>query len=359
MCSVHCPDHPRELDTDEQGRTHCPFCKGLFLSEEGLLKLAPEALRKLTVEAREDAVVFKKPRNCPVCEKLMTPFRVGTVEQWVEKCPTCEHYWVDKQDLATLKMFARSEARQRAYSSLSDTEKKELASELAAAQVDPDRIELTTFQILLAALGVPVVSRTEGNRLAVVTWTIGVMLIVTFLAQKLDPDAFGMEQMAYVGGSGFNLALFSATFAHAGWLHLIGNLAFLFAFGDGCEQKWPWWMVFVAFSLGGALTLFIDGLFGTPGTLIVGASGGVSMLLGACVLLQPKAKVIYFVLRRIPVRVPMLVFGALELLYQLVMSMIGGSSGIAWVAHLAGMLLGIGLGLLTRAKLVPSPTPAV
>lgn len=151
-----------------------------------------------------------------------------------------------------------------------------------------------------------------------------------------------------------SLTLVSALFIHANWLHLLGNLVYLWVFGIKVERRiGPAGMLFV-FLVGGALSNVIVALrlpqLDTP---IIGASGAVSAVVGAYLGLFPGRKIglflplgLYLQFARVPA---LLVIGSwftLQLLYT-VFGPIDGA--VAWWTHLAGFALGLSFALIVRA----------
>jgi membrane associated rhomboid family serine protease len=74
---------------------------------------------------------------------------------------------------------------------------------------------------------------------------------------------------------------------------------------------------------------------------IGGASGAISLLVGASVILQPNARIVMLFFRRIPVRVPMLLFGVFQVGFQAVMALLN-FPGVGWYGHLSGLLIRLG-----------------
>jgi membrane associated rhomboid family serine protease len=152
--------------------------------------------------------------------------------------------------------------------------------------------------------------------------------------------------LGFRGSSPGVVSLFTAVVAHAGWLHLLGNVYFLVAFGDGVEQYLPRWLLVSAFFVLGAATLVAEAVWATPDALIVGASGGVAVMIGACAVLQPHATVVTRIaVIVVPVRIVWYV--AMEVALQGFFAW-RGVAGVAWVAHLAGFAFGAVLGLGAR-----------
>lgn len=320
--------------------------------------LAPGAVAQLAIEAREDAAAFARVRCCPECAAVMAPWRIGKLEAWLEKCTSCEKYFAEKQDLRTLEMIGKRQARERAVKTLSAKERQELATGLAQSVVtDAPAPDLSGLQLALMYVGIPSVTRVDGNKQPYATWGMALAVLLVFLLGQADEEGFGAFALAYDPVSGEAWRAFTATFAHFSWLHVIGNIGFLIAFGDGVEQRMPRWMLVLSF-VGAAplFTLLEAGITGTD-AVIGGASGAVAMVMGACVVLQPKAKVWFLLLKRFPLHVPMLAFGAFELVYQGVMAMIGVGS-VAWWAHLGGLVFGLAGGLVIRARHASSLGPS-
>lgn len=181
-------------------------------------------------------------------------------------------------------------------------------------------------------------------------------------------DALWMDWGALSGGIGHArdwlamlrdgsvLRLFTALFLHASWSHLIGNLVFLLIFGLPAERVMGPWRLLLLFLCGGAFANVVALLaIGAPDQVIIGASGAVSALIGAFLSLFPTAKLgvavpLGLFLQFVRVPAPVLI-GAWALL-QGVFAYIGPAFGkVAWSAHAAGFLFGIGYGLYVHAAI--------
>lgn len=151
------------------------------------------------------------------------------------------------------------------------------------------------------------------------------------------------------------LTLLSALFIHAGPLHLVGNLLFLLIFGLPSERIMGPWRYLLLFLAGGALAnLAAALLMGTPARAIIGASGGVSAVIGAYLALFPGARlgvVVPLGLWLEFIKVPAALLIGLWAVVQLAFTFVGPSFGaVAWWAHLAGF----GVGLLYALALRPA-----
>lgn len=142
------------------------------------------------------------------------------------------------------------------------------------------------------------------------------------------------------------LTLLTALFIHAGPVHLVGNLLFLLIFGLPSERTMGPWRFLLLFLAGGALAnLAAAVLMGTPARAIIGASGGVSAVIGAYLALFPRARlgvVVPLGLWLEFIKVPAALLIGLWATLQLIFTFTGPSFGaVAWWAHLAGFVVGL------------------
>ena len=150
------------------------------------------------------------------------------------------------------------------------------------------------------------------------------------------------------------LSLVSALFIHTSWLHLMGNMVYLWVFGMPLERRLGSLGVVLVFVLGGALAnLFVTMRLPELTSPIVGASGAVSAVVGAYLGLFPSRRIgmllplgLYLQFARVPA---VLVIGSWFTL-QLVYTVLGPITGVvAWWTHMAGFALGLIFALLVRA----------
>jgi membrane associated rhomboid family serine protease len=150
------------------------------------------------------------------------------------------------------------------------------------------------------------------------------------------------------------ISLISALFIHASWLHLLGNMVYLWVFGMPLERRLGGLGMLAVFVLGGALAnLFVAMRLPELTFPIIGASGAISAVVGAYLVLFPSRRIgmllplgLYLQFARVP---SVLVIGSWFTL-QLVYTVLGPTSGIvAWWTHMAGFALGLMFALLARA----------
>jgi membrane associated rhomboid family serine protease len=303
------------------------MCQGALMTEAEL----GEGFALLSL----DPSPVGKPRSCPQCGAKMGSLRIGQTQAWIEHCPACAHYWVDKIDTRTLDMVLKSQARQKAFATLSDTERKELAQGIAEATHQDTGPDLGVAGAALVAAGVPVVDRVQGDKTPFMTWAWALGLCAVYLLTK-------PEDLAYRAGSRDLVAAVTSGFAHFGIMHLVGNVLFLFVFGAAAERKLPRWAFAAAMVVLAPLTTLCEALAAADGTAIGGASGAIAGLIGACLFLQPRARVM-LTLTGVPF--PLWLYGIGWAGIQ-GMLFFAGVPGVAWLAHLSGFALGLAIGFV-------------
>lgn len=148
------------------------------------------------------------------------------------------------------------------------------------------------------------------------------------------------------------LTLFSAMFVHGGLLHVGGNMLYLWIFGDNIEDRLGHFRFFIFYILTGLIASFAHIAMLPNSTIpMIGASGAIAGILGAYLVLYPKAKVFTLVFLFVfvdIVKIPAIIFLGLWFAFQLLSSGAGG--GIAWYAHIGGFIGGIALVKLFEKK---------
>ncbi|MBL8906141.1 MAG: rhomboid family intramembrane serine protease [Rhizobiales bacterium] len=154
------------------------------------------------------------------------------------------------------------------------------------------------------------------------------------------------------------LTLITYMFLHAGWLHLISNMLFLWVFADNVEDAFGHWGFLVFYLICGmAGALAHTALHPSSHAPMIGASAAVSGILGAYIVLFPKARVWVLLLMRIPLRISALWVLGGWFLFQIVSLLIAGEDDteVAWWAHIGGFVVGVGLTYLLRSRLLIGP----
>lgn len=197
-----------------------------------------------------------------------------------------------------------------------------------------------------------------------VTWgliatNVAVYLLVALPLPPADYDAV-VSTYGYVSARPSVLTLFAAMFLHGGFMHLAGNMLFLWIFGDNVEHRLgrPIYLV-VYLATGIAGTLFHAVLSGPSTIPLVGASGAISGVLGAYFVFFPRNQVrlvwvliIFVRVFTVPAR---WVLGFYLVVQNVLPLLIGGGGNVAYGAHFGGFMVGAAVAWLAERGLASRP----
>jgi membrane associated rhomboid family serine protease len=193
--------------------------------------------------------------------------------------------------------------------------------------------------------------------------TIGLIMIncLIFVWELVSP--LGEKQIAYFYGAiPYNLislektqpihpvaSIFSSMFLHGGFFHLAGNMLYLWIFGNNIEDSLGH-IRFVIFYLFSGIVAVYGHAITDPQSMIpmIGASGAVSGVLGAYILLYPRARVytiiffgFFWQILRIPAVIVIGFWAVIQLINVIISMGMLNQGGVAWFAHIGGFLAGI------------------
>jgi membrane associated rhomboid family serine protease len=154
-------------------------------------------------------------------------------------------------------------------------------------------------------------------------------------------------------------SLFTYMFLHGGWLHLLGNLLYLWIYGDNVEDAMGHARYLFFYCLCGVAAIGVQAVSDPHSAYpIIGASGAISGILGAYLLLFPRAKVLtlvllpfFFTTLRLPAMLLLLLWFAVQLVSDLAVH--GGDTSVAFRAHIGGFFAGMLLVPLLKRRDVP------
>lgn len=152
-------------------------------------------------------------------------------------------------------------------------------------------------------------------------------------------------------------ATITSIFLHGGWMHIVGNMWFLWIFGNNVEDAMGH-LRFLAFYLVAGCLAAAAQITSAPGaaTPMVGASGAVSGVMGAYLVLYPRARVdtlffFFLFVRVIPLPAWMMLgYWMLIQLFASTLSPPGAGGGVAYMAHVGGFVAGLVLALPLRRR---------
>lgn len=230
---------------------------------------------------------------------------------------------------------------------------------------------------------IPLKDNIQARRTPVVNYTLIAVTGVVFLLQLSSGerglpgliDEFGMVPQRIVDpartvvinvqGRSYRLGdsavppwltMLTCIFLHAGWLHILGNMWFLYIFGDNVEDRLGR-VGYLLFYVAAGITASGVQLIAQPESPYptVGASGAIAGVMGAYFILYPRATVltlipIFIIIEIIVIPAPFFlgIWFLMQFLSQRIESSAGATGGVAWWAHIGGFLAGFAVGLYCR-----------
>jgi membrane associated rhomboid family serine protease len=144
------------------------------------------------------------------------------------------------------------------------------------------------------------------------------------------------------------LSVFVSMFLHGSWLHIGGNMLFLWVFGNNVEDKLGWFFYLLLYLVGGAVAMVTQVAADPSSTIpVIGASGAIATIMGAYLVWFPRARVltvllIFFIF---PFELPAWIVLSSWFVLQF---FTGSSSDVAWMAHVGGFIFGVLVAALVR-----------
>ncbi len=204
-----------------------------------------------------------------------------------------------------------------------------------------------------------------------ITFGFMLMCITVFAGQQWLPttqsvvlmQTLGLVPAVLLGGAPVGpetawvpaeLTVLTSMFLHGGWFHLIGNMLFLWVFGDNVEDSMGH-LRFIVFYLLCGIAASMTHVLSLPDSThaLVGASGATAGILGAYLVLHPRVQILVLAFHRVPIVLPAYVLISVWLLIQFVNVWLGGNAPVAWWAHIGGFVTGAILVVPFRYKQVP------
>ena len=204
----------------------------------------------------------------------------------------------------------------------------------------------------------------KGGARPVVSYTLILLNFLVFFFQiSLTPDQ--LQQLVFEYGTTPNailqgqdlMTLFTSMFLHGGWMHLLGNMLFLWIFADNIEAVVGSGLFLLFYLAGGMVASGVHVLV-NPGSTVpsIGASGAISAVMGAYLVMFPvsRIKVLILIFFR-SIYIPAMVFLGFWIIQQLVsgyysMGVAAEETGVAWWAHIGGFAFGLLCGWYFRKR---------
>ena len=212
----------------------------------------------------------------------------------------------------------------------------------------------------------------SGRRITpIVTYVLIALNVLVFFLELSNGEEF-IQRWAFIPSRfladpvGDFATLFTSMFMHAGWAHLLGNMLYLWIFGDNVEDRLGHALFFVFYIVCGLAATFAQMAISLGSTVAnVGASGAIAGVLGAYLVMFPGRQVRVLMGRALVPMSALIVIGLwflLQIFSQISVFSAGGQEGggVAYMAHIGGFVAGLILAfLLGRGRRALPPTTSV
>ncbi|MDP2620462.1 MAG: rhomboid family intramembrane serine protease [Hyphomicrobiales bacterium] len=209
------------------------------------------------------------------------------------------------------------------------------------------RAQFVTYALIAANVFVFVAFQSDlvGADVEVTALSFGVIPAVLMDVEELAPEFVIIPAQ---------LTLVTYMFLHGSWLHLIGNMLFLWVFGDNVEDATGHFRFLVFYLACGAFAALVHSVVLPDSELpLVGASGAVAGVIAAYLMLHPKVRIWVLLLWRIPVRLSAMWVLGVWVAIQVFNALTIRGDEVAWWAHVGGLAAGTTLILFLRRPGVP------
>lgn len=333
----------------------CPECRGMWFQNQQFQKLVHAVSEDEKVQSSD--YINYKPREvkkahdqsehmriCPECNCVMKEFNYAYDSNiLLDKCNNCGSIWADRGETLLAAQHLKTNPKIDAIGASIANDSK---SKIETRRMKQDMNYLGSYLAIGGlSMPIPLSDNTKREKVPWVTISIIAICTVIFILQTVFVDDYKsyLNIFAWAPAQYLSLGLLTSMFLHGGLMHLLGNMLFLWIFGDNIEDKFSK-VKFILFYLACGISadlLHLAFNFGDT-TPSLGASGAISGIMGAYLIFHPEARLKTLILFRI-VEVPAALYiGAwfiLQLYYSVVYSLVGYSH-VAWFAHIGGFVFG-------------------
>jgi len=200
---------------------------------------------------------------------------------------------------------------------------------------------------------IPIGDDNSARRITpIVTYVLIALNVIVFFLELNNGEAF-IQRWAFVPTRfladpvGDSVTLFTSMFMHAGWAHLLGNMLYLWIFGDNVEDRLGHGLYFVFYILCGLAATFAQLAISLGSSVAnVGASGAIAGVLGAYLIMFPRGRVNVLLGRFVTPMSALIVIGfwiVIQIFSQISVFSAGSQEGggVAYMAHIGGFVAGV------------------
>lgn len=373
---MNCPKCNNELEIFARSGKEiyvCPFCLSGLIPDESSIKILKhfcnEEIMNQLISALLDDALFDNTKTmlsaeenlaCPKCKSYMQHYDFNKkIRFYVNKCINCGSIWLNPMQMPLLSVaFIENSPDDLNFKKTITILYEALAKRKAKKIRSFDEI-IAPFAAMTGLLpAIPVGDNVLTKTKPIATRSIIIACTAIFVLQialKEILTSFGLYADKVAQGEWYRLITYA--FLHGGVFHLLGNMFFLRIFGRTIEDELGWKKYLSLFTLGAVVSgIFVMATITKKDIPCVGASGAMSAIIGAYLILFPKAKLRFDVYRPlalflpIPIQkiattqIPSTYYILLWIIMNVFFGMLqsgGKSVGIAYWGHIGGFIAGI------------------
>jgi membrane associated rhomboid family serine protease len=345
----------------------CPKCAGIWFDSgelqvvlRGLIesdKITPEPTRlyqRKAIQTLDESAA--EIRCCPKCDMVMKTFNYSYDSNvFVDKCPECQGIWTDAGEVKRLARYLKTDPRVQVIGQHVAERHDFLEALRGLGDVGHNLKRNGYVAACMPRIILPLGDDLECERFPVVTYSIILSCIAVFLYQlfKVDDLSDFFHRYGHIPADFFSLRLVTSMFLHADIFHVGGNLFFLWIFGDNVEDRFGRLGYMLLYFAAGITSAAAFTVFNLDCNIpLIGASGAISGVMGAYLVLHPNAKLkmlIYCYIIPVPASIYLTVWFLLQVAYSSTSAFLD-DQGIAWLAHAGGFAFGALVGWLKKHK---------
>jgi membrane associated rhomboid family serine protease/Zn-finger nucleic acid-binding protein len=354
-----CSGRLREVKSKTALVDICLDCKGIWFDSGEFVDFARSLTENPKLSPTETRLfeprkvhtlekVKEQTKACPRCNLAMKRFNYSYDSNvFLDKCPNCQGIWTDGGEMRQVARYLKDDPRVKAIGKdLADHKRNMQELQSWGGFGRTMGMPVSPYILYMPKIILPLSDENPRERFPVLTISIITVCIAAFMSQAyfvsdLKPffNSYGLVPKNF-----FSIGLITSIFLHAGIIHLIGNMLFLWIFGDNVEDRFSR-LGFIIFYLSSGFTASVlHTLFHLNSSVpAIGASGAVSGIMGAYLIFYPEAEVkILFIYKiiRVPAFLYLLIWFVFQLFFALMTYTSDAASGVAWFAHIGGFVFG-------------------
>jgi membrane associated rhomboid family serine protease/ribosomal protein L37AE/L43A len=368
---MNCPRCSNELEIFARNGKEiyvCPLCLSALLPDESSVKILKhfcnqEIMHQLISNLLDDSLfddmkqMLSAENNltCPKCKSILQPYDFNRKIRFsVNRCNDCGAIWVNPMQAPLLSIvFLENNPEDLSFKQSIENLYKILAKKRARRIVPLDEVIAPFAVITGLAPSIPVGDNVITKTKPLATWGLIIACTIIFIVQmSAIPILSSFSLIAdRVLHRGEFYRLITYTFLHGGFFHLLFNMIFLRFFGRNVEDELGWEKYLYLFAFGASVSGIFFMLTTTQKDIpCIGASGAISAIIGAYLILFPKAKIrfnIYhpFTFQKITTtQISSLYYILSWIMMNILFGLLQKASntiGVAYMGHIGGFIAGI------------------